>query len=321
MKKKYFNHPVPYLLALIVTLIYFSLPFLANWIVSIPKYQKYARFDASRIVEITQSKFIPFGSLIDPSIRALLIFPFFLILFFGLRFFYLKTKKFWKYAVVGIGLTLLFLYIFPDTLLLLDNKQASITTGTIRTGKIKHAKRVPYRGENFTTFSFLGYVFGRTYAHDRARDLILDAYKVCEKTSPNTTYVLGEIGFRNGGLFIPHRTHQIGLSIDFMVPLLKNNRPYRSYHLFNLWGYGDEFDRKGKMGRATIDFEAMAQHILALKQQAKQNGLRIQRIIFDPVLQPYLFETSVGDKIKSLPFTKRRVIIRHDDHYHVDLAL
>jgi len=69
-----------------------------------------------------------------------------------------------------------------------------------------------------------------------------------------------------------------------------------------------------------MDFEAIAQHLYALKKSAKKNGLVIEKVIFDPVLRRHLKKTSVWSKIKHLPFSKKRVAWRHDDHYHVDFA-
>lgn len=61
---------------------------------------------------------------------------------------------------------------------------------------------------------------------------------------PDKTYVYGETGFSRGGPIRPHRTHQAGLSIDFMVPVL--NDANRSVPLpstpMNMFGYGLEFD-------------------------------------------------------------------------------
>lgn len=39
---------------------------------------------------------------------------------------------------------------------------------------------------------------------------------------PAKHYVYGETGLAHGGQIRPHRTHQAGLSVDFMVPVLDN---------------------------------------------------------------------------------------------------
>lgn len=218
-----------------------------------------------------------------------------------------------------------FLFIFPSTILLFENNKPSISKGTVSNGKIENAKRVPMRGKNYTTYSFSGYLFGRTFAHDKVKQTTLDAYEICKETCPEITFLLGEIGDHNGGQFLPHRTHRNGMSVDYMTPLTKNGKSvgthYFNYHLFNLWGYRMEFDKNGKKGKQEIDFNTTAKHIQALEKAAAKNGLRIQKIIFAPELRKKMLQTEEGKKIRHLPYTKNPVIIRHDDHYHVDFVL
>ena len=46
---------------------------------------------------------------------------------------------------------------------------------------------------------------------------------------PDTVYKYTETGFENGGKFRPHKTHQNGLSVDFMTPVKNKNN--ESVHL------------------------------------------------------------------------------------------
>ena len=88
--------------------------------------------------------------------------------------------------------------------------------------------------------------------------------------------------------------------------------------IFNKFGYGIEFNSKGEFGDYSIDFEAMATHIKILRQQAKKYGYGIKLVVFDPKLQPYLFNTRFGNYLKdNLHFTTKRAWVRHDEHYHV----
>lgn len=319
---KYLKHPFPYILAILLSILYFSIPAIAKSISQHPTFAKYAVHDASRIANYVQQVFLfPFGKLLSSTWRAILVLPYLLVILLTIRSIYLYAKKFWNGLFIGLGFVLFVLYLFPNILLVLNNNKASKAHGTVSNGWIENSKRVNFSGSNFSTYSFLGYLARRTFAHEKVKATILEAYTICEKTCPNTDFVLGETGRPKGGLFLPHRTHRNGLSVDFMSPLLKNGNPYTSHHIFNIWGYGIEFDQKGKLDDITIDYEVMAQHILALTQAAKKNGLRIQKIIFDPVLKPYLLATATGKKIKHLPFTKNRVVVRHDDHYHIDFAI
>ena len=316
---RYFKHPSVYWTALLFTILFFCIPFIAEWITSDPTYAKYAGRDVTRIAQYVQSGFVyPFGKWLGSSWRSFIVFPYLFLVFGTLRFLFVRFKKFWKIAgISAIGLYV-FLFLFPNTLMILENNKESISKGTVANGSISNAKRVQYRGINHSTYSYTCYLFGRTFAHSKVRNTILDAYQYCEQTCPEVDFVLGEIGSRHGGHFPPHRTHRNGKSVDFMTPLLKNGKPYQANHLFNLWGYRLEFDNKGSTGNVSIDYETMAKHLLALEKAAKENDLRIQKVIFDPVLRPYLLATPTGKKLKHLPFTKNRVIVRHDDHYHVD---
>ncbi len=309
------------ILTLLFSLFYFLMPTIADWIVSDPTYLKYAGKDADRIVNYLQKTFIyPFGKWLKGSSRYWIVIPYYFFLIAGIRYLLGRFKKLWKITGIGLLVIFFFLYLFPNIFQLFENSRPSIVHGSVSRGYVENAKRMYFRGDNYTTYSYPGYLAGRTFAHDKVRQTMLDAFEVCETTCPDITFVVGEIGFRNGGQFLPHRTHRNGMSVDFMTPLLKKGKHYRSHHLFNLWGYRFEFDNKGKKGNVEIDYETTARHLLALDQAAKKNGLKIQKVIFDPVLRPYLLKTPTGQKIKHLPFTKNRVIVRHDDHYHVDFS-
>lgn len=322
MFKKYFNSRFLYVTVFLLGLFYFCLPLLAKWIASYTVYVQYATRDAGIIVEAIQRGFIaPFGKIISKSLRHILVLPYLFLVLSLIRAIYLHSKTFWKYAFFITIFMLLFLFIFPDMLMVLDNDKPSISHPTLRAGKLSNGKRVNFRGNNFTSYSYLGYLFGRTYANNKVKKTILDAYKITEESCPDITFVLGEIGFKKGGIFLPHRTHTNGLSVDFMTPLLKNGQHYRNHHLFNLWGYGIEFDDTGKTESFEVDYETLAKHLYAIKVAARKNKIRIDRVIFDPVLRPFLLKTSYGNKIKDLPFTRSRVIIRHDDHFHVDFGV
>lgn len=309
-------------LALFMALLYFSLPFIAKWIVADPTYAKYAGKNAQVIVQFVQKDFVfPIGKWLNPTFRGLIIFPYWLMIFGLIRWSFIRFKRAWKIAAISFFVLLFFLFLFPNALMIFENNQPSASSGSVSNGKIKNAKRMSYRGDNFSTYSFAGYLLGRTFVHSRLKKTILASYEKCETTCPNVEFILGEIGNRKGGRFLPHRTHRNGLSVDFMTPLLKNDQSFHSNHLFNLWGYRLEFDNKGKKGNLEIDYETMAKHLLSLEKIADQNGLRIQKVIFDPVLRPFLLATKTGKKLKHLPYTKNRVVVRHDDHYHVDFEV
>jgi len=83
-----------------------------------------------------------------------------------------------------------------------------------------------------------------------------------------------------------------------------------------------EFDADGRYEELTIDYEALAAHIVALDRATKARGHTIWRVIFDPALQAGLFKTEYGPYIKTnIELSKKRSWVRHDEHYHVDFIV
>jgi len=96
----------------------------------------------------------------------------------------------------------------------------SICYGTTSQGKLEHGCKLPYGGEHFTAYSLLGWTLGRTYVHCKVAEVVLAAYEDLNRQHPNKVFVYGETGWASGGRFKPHKTHQNGLSVDFMVPVV-----------------------------------------------------------------------------------------------------
>ena len=200
----------------------------------------------------------------------------------------------------------------------------SICYGTTAKGRLENGVRLPISGENFTNYSTIGVLSGRTYVHSKVRDVVTAAYKALEVSMPNKVYKYAETGYEEGGSFYPHKTHQNGLSVDFMVPV--KDKAGTSVHLptnpLNKFGYNIEFDSKGHYDEYVIDYEAMAAHIVSLHKEALKRGVGIWRVIFDPKLQKYLFATKYGNYLKkNINFSKKRAWVRHDEHYHVDFVV
>ena len=201
--------------------------------------------------------------------------------------------------------------------------QASTCYGRPGAGSIAGAVALPASGTNFQAYSQLGVQMGRTHVHARVGEVVLDAYAALARSAPGKQFVYGETGLAEGGRMRPHRTHQNGLSIDFMVPVLDargRSVPLPSSPL-NKFGYGLEFDARGKAGELRIDHAALAEHLYALKEAAKRHKVGIALVIFDPALMPALLKTARGKELDSLPFMKGKPWIRHDEHYHVDFSL
>ncbi len=202
-----------------------------------------------------------------------------------------------------------------------SNSSDSICYGTTSKGKLENGCKLPSGGDNFTSYSGLGVMLGRTYVHCKVSDVIKTAYKSLNDQYPQKVFMYGETGWASGESFKPHKTHQNGLSVDFMVPVV--DKAGKSVPLptstFNKFGYDIEFDAEGRYEDLTIDFEAITAHLLVIKKAADAKHVKIWRVIFDPKLQPFLKKTkswpAINDQIQ---FSKRKSWVRHDEHYHVD---
>jgi len=200
----------------------------------------------------------------------------------------------------------------------------SICYGTTSNGRLEGGVELPSKGKNFVSYSKTAQIAGRTYVHSKVREIVLAAYQKLESERPNKVYKYAETGFKEGGRFRPHKTHQNGLSVDFMVPVV--NEEGESVHLpthyFNKLGYSIEFDSAGKYDEYKIDYKALAAHIVSLHKAARERGVDLWRIIFDPKLQPYIISTKYGKYLKKhIQFSKKKSWVRHDEHYHVDFEI
>jgi len=150
------------------------------------------------------------------------------------------------------------------------------------------------------------------------------AYASAHATLPDVKFVYGETGWPSGGPFPPHRTHENGLSVDFMVPVRTREGtptvlPTWPWHKF---GYAIEFDLEGSWRSLRIDFPAIAVHLEALEDAARQQGLAIDRVIFAPELVEQLSKVRGGrELVARLPFMRGRPWVRHDEHYHMDFTI
>lgn len=201
----------------------------------------------------------------------------------------------------------------PSTIALVDGKEV-----------VRNAKRLPSYGPNFETYSLSLSTLGRTHVHSRLRPVILSAYALLEKRAPGIGFIYGETGWKNGGRLWPHRTHRNGLSVDFMVPVRSKatGKPAKlALSPLNKYGYSLRFDKKGLHGDYLIDFEAVLQHLKALKERALASSLRVKRVILDPPLLDILRKQSGFDAIADIEFMKGEAWFPHDSHYHVDFEI
>lgn len=202
----------------------------------------------------------------------------------------------------------------------------SISAGSVSNGSLKNAQIVPFFGDNFTYFDKDSYLGERAFTNNDISKIILNTYTDLKSFYPNRHFWLMELSNRNGGKIYPHRTHQNGLSADFMMPKLKNGEP--NYELDSLGKdhYFLSFDNEGKYTEnpsIQIDFNLIAHHILLLEEQARKNGYRISKVIIKVEYKDELFATEYGEKLKDSGIYVVRNLTPlineiHDDHFHID---
>lgn len=216
------------------------------------------------------------------------------------------------------------LFIGSSILLSFTANASSTCYGTPKSGHLKDGLQLPKKGKNFEVYSGIGHALGRTYVHDKVHAVIVNSYAELAQRLPEVIYVIGETGWKEGGRFRPHKTHQNGLSADFMVPV--RNRRNKSVPLptppWKKFGYAIEFDRQGNYEDLRIDFEAIAAHLIVLHSKAEQSGIKIDRVIFDPDLTELLKASKTWSDVRpNVHFSPHKPWVRHDEHYHIDFAV
>jgi penicillin-insensitive murein DD-endopeptidase len=205
----------------------------------------------------------------------------------------------------------------------LESSAPSRSAGTKSRGRLVRGKRLPTSGPNFVAYSRLAAALGRNSVHSTIREVIVEAYRTVQTAVPDALFVYGETGWPAGGRFRPHRTHQNGLSADFMVPVrdVDGNAMRIPTRAWNRFGYDIEFDSRGFSGDLRIDFDAMAAHLAALDRAARGRGSAIELVILAPELERVLKSRPARRAlVENLPFMRGRPWVRHDEHYHVDFA-
>ena len=205
----------------------------------------------------------------------------------------------------------------------------SISSGLVSKGKLEHGKLFPFKGNNYQYFDKASYLASRAFVNSRVLKTTLATYAVLETMLPDRIFGLMECSHPNGGELVPHRTHQNGLSIDFMSPLQKDGKPYHGLDDMGAFHYFMDFTDDGvydKDSTVSIDFETIVIHILELQKQAKKYGLRIKKVLLKTQLRDELYATTSGEKLRESDIYVVKALTPlinklHDDHYHIDFEV
>lgn len=208
------------------------------------------------------------------------------------------------------------------------NDMPSVSVGSVSNGSLENGKLVPFSGPNFTYFEEGSYTSGRAFLNDKVLTVVLNTYEELETGAPDRQFRIMECSNEHGGKLWPHRTHQNGLSVDFMMPLIQDGEPYYDLDDMGRRHYFLEFDNDGHYSRdetVMIDFDLVAQHILLLEEDAKEQGLHISKVIINTDLKDELFATPHGRQLRDsdiyiVQSLSNMINALHDDHYHIDFS-
>lgn len=205
---------------------------------------------------------------------------------------------------------------------------ASTSVGSVGNGSLQNATLIPFKGENFEYFDKSSYLGGRAFTNSKVAEITVNTYQALLDQGVDRKFKVMEFSNKEGGKMFPHRTHQNGLSVDYMMPLKKDGVPYYELDKKGASHYLMDFDTGGRYVEDTnvsIDFNMAARHILELDKQARKKGMKIHKVIFNTDLKDELYESEYGKKLKSSGIYITRNLSKlindlHDDHYHVDFV-
>lgn len=212
-----------------------------------------------------------------------------------------------------------------------NSKSADVSTciGSVSNGKLENGKIMPFYGTNFTYFDRDSYLASRAFTSDVVNKIILNTYEVLYMNYPERKFYLMELSNHTGGKIYPHRTHQNGLSVDFMIPKLKNGKPNYDLDTLGKQHYFLEFNDQGEYVKDTsikVDFDLVAKHILLINEEANKHGYSIEKVIIKIEYKDDLFETPHGKELKKSGIyvvnnLSPMINAIHDDHFHIDFKI
>lgn len=300
--KRWFKSPWPFIWALIFSTVFFMLGDIIKLILPYTKYYYMPGFVADIAAnQIRPDITYPLSLFTDlKGGEKFLVIPFYLLIGYLLVLMHILLKPYYKYIVLSVSVILLFLRIFPGTLLLFETEEMSVSEGNANKGSIENARRMPYSEDGYITYSFLGYLAGRTYVHQNVKSCLIQSFSALKAKHPNRTFVLGETGSKNGGPIAFHDGKQNGMEVDILLPFLENGAPYSSTHLFNLWNYNKETKDDGSFEDLSVDYQLLTEMISTIEQSAVANNLSIKGMEIHPDVMAKLFGSRFSSLLKNV---------------------
>jgi penicillin-insensitive murein endopeptidase len=205
------------------------------------------------------------------------------------------------------------------------NEGESKALGTEGNGSLENAWLMPYSGDNYRYFSPLSYyVLHNAFIHHKLHNTLIEAFETCEINCPERKFRVMECANKHGGKMLIHRTHQTGLSVDLMTPMMKKGKPYTLTDHLGVWHYLLDYGNSGKWTKnIEVDFETLGRLILAIDDSAKKNGLKLSKVILKTDLKDEFYASESGKQVKARGIYLAMVLPKmvnnlHDDHIHLD---
>ena len=172
--RRWLRSPWPIILALLFIAIYFLLGDIIKLILPHTKYYYVPGFAADIAANQIRPDLVwPLPDMVDiKGTGKVLVVPYYLVLGYLIALIHLLIKPYYKHIFVSALVLLLFLRVFPGTLLLFDSGEPSLSYGKPGNGSIDNARRLAYKKHNYVTYSYLGFLAGRTYVHQNVREAI-----------------------------------------------------------------------------------------------------------------------------------------------------
>jgi len=183
-------------------------------------------------------------------------------------------------------------------------------------GGLSGGAAFPPGSDDSRTQSYALAAVGRQYVHPSLAQSLAGAFAeersalARRRGMSMTRWRVAETGWRTGGWFPPHLTHQSGLSVDIVTPLTTSRLPSSPASQL---GYGVQLDPAGIYEGRSVDFERLAKLFDALCTQAPKHGLVARRFV---VWEPW--QGRIRGRMRSGCRTRLAdASLPHDDHVHV----
>lgn len=299
---RWLKSPWPVILALFFTLIYFTLGEIIQLILPLTKYKYVPGFLAEPAANYVRHGIsYPISAWFDmKGLGKILLIPYYLVVGYLISFTHLLLKPIYKYIALTGLVILIFLRIFPGTLLLFDSKEPSISYGNNNKGSLENARRLPYKHKGYTSYSYLGYLAGRTFVHEKVKITLLEAFENLDGKYNNWDFVIGDASAKEGGPMSFQEEKQNGLTVDFLLPLAIDGKPYNKQRITNYWNYAMTFDQTGRLDGMEVDYSVLAGMLVEIQMAAAKHDLTIKKIEMHPEIKRGLLGKNIASILKNI---------------------